>query len=133
MMFAKVVLLLLFYFSNIWLFLSKERNLEMVKITNGRDVFEVTEGAFEGIFIHQGFRKCDEVKTKSIDVVDEVEIPVVDAADEFDELEEVENEKPVSQWTKAEVKEFARANGIDLSGTKNVNEAKEIIKQFIGA
>jgi hypothetical protein len=37
------------------------------------------------------------------------------------------------QWTKAEVKEFARANGIDISGTKNVNEAKEIIKQFIGA
>ena len=99
----------------------------MVKITNGRDTFEVTEGAFEGIFIHQGFVK----------VLEEVEIPVVDAADEFDdepeEVEEVENEKPVSQWTKAEVKEFARANGIDISGTKNVNEAKEIIKQFIGA
>lgn len=105
----------------------------MVKITNGRDVFEVTEGAFEGIFIHQGFKKCDEVKTRSIDVIDEVEIPVVDAVDEFDEIEEVENEKPVSQWTKAEVKEFAKANGIDISGTKNVNEAKEIIKQFIGA
>ena len=133
MMFAKVVLLLLFYFSNIWLFLSKERNLEMVKITNGRDTFEVTEGAFEGIFIHQGFKKVDGKKEEPKIILDEVEIPVVDAADEFDELEEVENEKPVSQWTKAEVKEFARANGIDLSGTKNVNEAKEIIKQFIGA
>ena len=130
MMFAKVVLLLLFYFSNIWLFLSKERDLEMVKITNGKDVFEVTEGAFEGIFIHQGFKKVDGKKEEPKIILDEVEIPVVDAADEFDELE---NEKPVSQWTKAEVKEFARANGIDLSGTKNVNEAKEIIKQFIGA
>lgn len=130
MMFAKVVLLLLFYFSNIWLFLSKERNLEMVKITNGRDVFEVTEGAFEGIFVHQGFVKVDNKKDEPKIILDEVEIPVVDAADEFDELE---NEKPVSQWTKAEVKEFAKANGIDISGTKNVNEAKEIIKQFIGA
>lgn len=102
----------------------------MVKITNGRDTFEVTEGAFEGIFIHQGFVK---VLGKVEKVIDEVEIPVVDAEDEFDELEEVENEKPVSQWTKAEVKEFAKANGIDISGTKNVNEAKEIIKQFIGA
>lgn len=102
----------------------------MVKITNGRDTFEVTEGAFEGIFIHQGFVK---VLGKVEKVIDEVEIPVVDAADEFDELEEVENEKPVSQWTKAEVKEFAKVNGIDISGTKNVNEAKEIIKQFIGA
>lgn len=106
----------------------------MVKITNGKDVFEVTEGAFEGIFIHQGFTKYDETKVKSKDILDEAEIPVVDAADEFDdELDEIENEKPVSQWTKAEVKEFAKANGIDISGTKNVNEAKEIIKQFIGA
>lgn len=103
----------------------------MVKITNGRDVFEVTEGAFEGIFIHQGFKKVDGKKEEPKIILDEVEIPVVDAADEFDD--ELENEKPVSQWTKAEVKEFARANGIDLSGTKNVNEAKEIIKQFIGA
>lgn len=102
----------------------------MVKITNGRDVFEVTEGAFEGIFVHQGFKKVDDKKDKPKIILDEVEIPVVDAADEFDELE---NEKPVSQWTKAEVKEFAKANGIDISGTKNVNEAKEIIKQFIGA
>lgn len=106
----------------------------MVKITNGKDVFEVTEGAFEGIFIHQGFTKYDEIKVKSKDTLDEAKIPVVDAADEFDdELDEIENEKPVSQWTKAEVKEFAKANGIDISGTKNVNEAKEIIKQFIGA
>lgn len=105
----------------------------MVKITNGRDVFEVTEGAFEGIFVHQGFVKVDDKKDKPKIILDEVEIPVVDAADEFDEVEDVENEKPVSQWTKAEVKEFAKTNGIDISGTKNVNEAKEIIKQFIGA
>ena len=106
----------------------------MVKITNGKDVFEVTEGAFEGIFIHQGFVKVDGKSEESKNILDEAEIPVVDAADEFDdELEEVENEKPVSQWTKTEVKEFAKANGIDISGTKNVNEAKEIIKQFIGA
>lgn len=106
----------------------------MVKITNGRDIFEVTEGAFEGIFIHQGFVKVDGKKEEPKIILEEVEIPVVDAADEFDdETEDVENEKPVSQWTKAEVKEFAKANGIDISGTKNVNEAKEIIKQFIGA
>lgn len=105
----------------------------MVKITNGKDVFEVTEGAFEGIFIHQGFVKVLGEVEEHKDPLNDVEIPVVDAADEFDEIEEVENEKPVSQWTKTEVKEFAKANGIDISGTKNVNEAKEIIKQFIGA
>jgi hypothetical protein len=132
-MFAKVVLLLLFLFLKYLAIFIKGRSFRMVKITNGKDVFEVTEGAFEGIFIHQGFVKYDETKVKSKDILDEAEIPVVDAADEFDELDEIENEKPVSQWTKAEVKEFAKANGIDISGTKNVNEAKEIIKQFIGA
>jgi hypothetical protein len=37
----------------------------------------------------------------------------------------------VSQWNKEEVKRFAALKEIDISGTKNANEAKEIIKQFL--
>ena len=40
-------------------------------------------------------------------------------------------EKPISQWSKGEVKRFAAIKKIDISGTKNANEAKEIIKSFI--
>ena len=40
-------------------------------------------------------------------------------------------EKPISQWNKEEVKRFAAIKEIDISGTKNANEAKEIIKSFI--
>jgi hypothetical protein len=40
-------------------------------------------------------------------------------------------EKPISQWNKEEIKRFAAINEIDISGTKNANEAKEIIKFFI--
>ena len=40
-------------------------------------------------------------------------------------------EKPVSQWSKNEVKRFATLKGVDLSGTKNVGEAKELIKMFL--
>ena len=32
----------------------------MVKITNGKDVFEVTRGAFDGIYSKQGYTILDE-------------------------------------------------------------------------
>lgn len=40
-------------------------------------------------------------------------------------------EKPITLWTKDELKEYARENNIDLSGTKSANEAREIIKDYI--
>ena len=42
-------------------------------------------------------------------------------------------EKPISQWNKDEVKRFAGIKEIDITGTKNANEAKEIIKSFLEA
>lgn len=98
----------------------------MVKITNGVNVFEVTRGAFDGIYSRQGYRLVDE-KT-------EVKAPEAPAAPEKSEddifVEEI-LEKPISQWNKEEVKRFAAIKEIDISGTKNANEAKEIIKSFI--
>ena len=98
----------------------------MVKITNGVNVFEVTRGAFDGIYSRQGYRLIDERA--------EVKAPEVHAAPEKSEddifVEEI-LEKPISQWNKEEVKRFAAIKEIDISGTKNANEAKEIIKSFI--
>lgn len=95
----------------------------MVKITNGINVIEVTNGAFETVYKGQGYHKVVEQQAF-------VSAPVKDEgqdAGEVDHITELE-EKPVSQWSKAEVKEYAEAKGIDLSGTKNVNEAKDRIK-----
>lgn len=96
----------------------------MVKITNGINVIEVTNGAFETVYKGQGYHKV--VEQQAV-----VSAPVVkdegQDAGEVDRIAELE-EKPVSQWSKAEVKEYAEAKGIDLSGTKNVNEAKDRIK-----
>lgn len=95
----------------------------MVKITNGINVIEVTNGAFETVYKGQGYHKV--VEQQAV-----VSAPVKDEgqdAGEVDHIVELE-EKPVSQWSKAEVKEYAEAKGIDLSGTKNVNEAKDRIK-----
>lgn len=91
----------------------------MIICTNGNNIFSVTEGAFESFFKDQGFVK---VETNNIKVDDEDSV-----VDDVDDVVE----KPISEWTKQEVKDFAAKNEIDISGTKNVNQAKEIIKRYL--
>ena len=40
-------------------------------------------------------------------------------------------EKPISQWNKEEVKTYASLKNVDISNTKNIGEARNIIKQSI--
>lgn len=97
----------------------------MVKITNGVNVFEVTKGAYDGIYSHQGYHLLEEHEENN-----EIVEPAVEKTDDeifADELVE----KPISQWSKEEVKRFASIKNINISGTKNANEAKEIIKSAI--
>lgn len=98
----------------------------MVKITNGVNIFEVTRGAFDGIYSRQGYTIVDEEKAD----VNTSNVPEKSEDEKF--LEEI-IEKPISQWNKDEVKRFAVLKEIDITGTKNANEAKEIIKDFIEA
>lgn len=95
-----------------------------VNITNGVNTFNVSEGAYTSIFKNQGYTIVED-EEKEIESNDEEM-----KADETDDFEEL-LEKPISQWTKQEIKDFASANGIDISGTKSATEAKEIIKQFL--
>lgn len=100
----------------------------MVKITNGINVFEVTSGAYEGIYRHQGYQIVDEQKERDF-IPEGVTEKVGPTADEIF-VEELQK-KPISQWNKDEVKRYAAVKEIDIKGTKNVNEAKEIIKKAI--
>lgn len=98
----------------------------MVKITNGVNMFEVTRGAFDGIYSRQGYTLIDEkTEDKNLETFTSPE----KSEDEIF-VEEI-LKKPISQWSKDEVKRFAIIKEIDISGTKNVNAAKEIIKSFI--
>ena len=100
----------------------------MVKITNGVNVFEVTKGAFDGIYFRQGYKLVDEkVEAKA------PEAPAALEKSEDDIFVEEILEKPISQWNKDEVKRFAGIKEIDITGTKNANEAKAIIKSFLEA
>lgn len=95
----------------------------MVKITNGVDVFEVTRGAFDGIYSRQGFKiVIDEAVKSSANAPEKTEDEIF--------VEEI-LEKPISQWNKEEVKHFAVLKEIDITGTKNAGEAKELIKSFL--
>lgn len=95
----------------------------MVKITNGIVTVEVTSGAFDSVYSKQGFHRV-------VDVA-----PIVGATEReltADEkwLAEIA-EKPLSQWSKDEVKRFATLKELDITGTKNVSEAKALIKAVL--
>lgn len=101
----------------------------MVKITNGVNVFEVTNGAFDEIYSRQGYTVMDEeVSGNEVSEAEVVSIP--EKSDDEIFVEEI-LEKPISQWSKDEVKRFAGIKGIDITDTKSANEAKDIIKSFI--
>lgn len=102
----------------------------MVKITNGVNVFEVTRGAFDGIYSRQGYTIMNEKAAKDAKTPEAPKAPEKNEDEIF--VEEI-LEKPISQWNKDEVKRFAGIKEIDITGTKNANEAKEIIKSFLEA
>ena len=122
--------------------------MAMVKISNGEVTQVVSRGAFETQYKRLGFQivgdnKTAEVKKETKKAAEEkkpeAQVPDdddfdADAADDDtedgDDFEEL-LEKPISQWNKTEVKDFAAAKGIDIHGTKNANEAKEIIKKYL--
>lgn len=122
--------------------------MAMVKISNGEVTQIVSRGAFETQYKHLGFQivgdnKTTEVKKEAKKAAEEkkpeVQVPddddfdadvADDDTEDGDDFEEL-LEKPISQWNKTEVKDFAAAKGIDIHGTKNANEAKEIIKKYL--
>lgn len=116
--------------------------MAMVKISNGEVTQIVSRGAFDTQYKRLGFQivgdnKATEVKKATEEKKSEVQVPdddfdadVADDTEDGDDFEEL-LEKPISQWNKTEVKDFAAAKGIDIHGTKNANEAKEIIKKYL--
>lgn len=101
----------------------------MVTIKNGNNIHVVTEGAYKEIFSRLGYEVISGKEEISI------ETPV-DVDDNTMSEEDIEfilsiEEKPISQWSKTEVKKYAELKCIDITGTKNVNEAKQIIKEFL--
>lgn len=114
--------------------------MAMVKISNGEVTQIVSRGAFDTQYKRLGFQivgdnqaveaKKEEKKSEAQVHDDDFDADVADDTEDGDDFEEL-LEKPISQWNKTEVKDFAAAKGIDIHGTKNANEAKEIIKKYL--
>ena len=120
----------------------------MVTISNGKTTLRVTAGAVE-TYKSMGFHVVDDKENDQIkpvehkeekaaeDVASESEADGSDAEDEGveDDTEEAYVtellEKPLSQWSNEEVKEFVRIKGIDTSGAKKFSQVKDIIKAYL--
>lgn len=123
----------------------------MITITDGSTQYNVTRGAYETIYKGMGFYPVGQEPSvqstggvtavaESIasegsgpaDVEDAVE---VDGTSEVEEPAVSEDEKwceairqkPITQWSKQELKKYADINGVDLSGAKTVNDVRSRI------
>lgn len=120
----------------------------MVKITNGSRTFEVSNGAYESVYKDLGFHK---VGVEAEEPVDKVDDTTTNQGQEPEEPTPPENEddgdtetgdedgfdiealleKPLSQWTPEELKEFVRIKDIDITGATKVSQVRGIVKKYL--
>lgn len=120
----------------------------MIKITNGSDVYNVTRGAYETVYKGMGFYpvgqepvvqstggdKTDVTESKPAgdDVTDVDNTVEVADSTEVEDTQESEDEKwcksirqkPISQWSKQELKRYATLNNISTDGARTVNDVR---------
>ena len=101
----------------------------MVIITNGINEFEVSRGAYESIFQKQGYSIIVDAEAEAVE--DNNDAEVTEHAKHVDKDAEALVEKPISQWTKNEVKNFIAKKGIDVSGITSFNEVKDRVRKYI--
>lgn len=92
----------------------------MVKITDGQCTLVVTRGAFDGIYCQQGYRLADDHATHKSNIVHtevQKDQRKKQSSKTNDDVQSDLEMKPISQWTKSEVKAYAAQFDIDLVGT----------------
>lgn len=103
--------------------------MAFVKMTNLLSTVEIPSGAVEA-YKNLGFIEVAEEATDN-------QVSEPDNGNDEPELTEDEKfvlsieKKPLQQWNKDEVKQYAAIKEIDLVGTKNAQEAKERIKAYM--
>lgn len=101
----------------------------MVIITNGINEFEVSRGAYESIFRKQGYSIVVDTETEVVE--NNKDAAAAEPAKQVDKDAEALMEKPISQWTKNEVKSFIDKKRIDVSGITSFNEVKDRVRKYI--
>ena len=88
----------------------------MIDITDGTREFNVTEGAFEDIFKKQGYVEAIEDETTSKSEL-EAQVDLLD-------------DKPVSMWTKQELKAYCDAHNISLDDVTSTDEVRKRVLEY---
>ena len=101
----------------------------MVIITNGINEFEVSRGAYESIFRKQGYSIVVDTETEVVE--NNKDAAAAEPTKQVDKDAEALMEKPISQWTKNEVKSFIDKKKIDVSGITSFNEVKDRVRKYI--
>ena len=101
----------------------------MVKLSNGLSTIVVPSGAV-AMYERTGFRV---VKDSDVESANESVIYTTEAEEKESEFITNLLEKPISKWSKEEVKRFANEKGININGTKSVNDAKDRIRDYINS
>ena len=101
----------------------------MVIITNGINEFEVSRGAYESIFQKQGYSIVVDTETEVVE--NNKDAVAAEPTKQVDKDAEALMEKPISQWTKNEVKSFIDKKRIDVSGITSFNEVKDRVRKYI--
>lgn len=99
--------------------------MAFVKARRGDHVVKVSRKSFETMYKNHGYviegqNRKPQKEEKKQEVVEEVE----------EATEEVE-ETPISDMTKEQLAEFAKAHNIDTSAARNVGEARKIVQKAI--
>lgn len=104
----------------------------MVKLSNGLTTIVVPSGAV-AMYERTGFRVVKDSNVESVIDNNESVIDTVDTEEKESEFITNLLEKPISKWSKEEVKRFANEKGININGTKSVNDAKDRIRDYINS
>lgn len=114
----------------------------MVTITNGVRKFRVTAGSVP-TYISMGFRIVNDEDMEDAEYEEHKKAinnnygregkSSVDTGMSKDDAIFIEDllEKPLSQWTNEEVKDFVKIKGIDTSGVQKVSQVRGIIKNYL--
>lgn len=99
--------------------------MAFVKARRGDHVVKVSRKSFETMYKNHGYviegqNRKQQKEEKKQEVIEEVE----------EATEEVE-ETPISDMTKEQLAEFAKAHNIDTSAARNVGEARKIVQKAI--
>ena len=123
--------------------------MAMIEITNGEVTSKVPYTAYESQYKKLGFHPVSDSgveEKKDVTPVEEeheeedanVVVTNVAAEEDVDEEDDADAafvedilEKPLSQWTTDELKEFVRIKDIDTSGAKKTSEVRSIVKAFL--